>query len=364
MRFVKRLAVHVLKGAVKRAVTRAQAAALGIQSHAARALVAASAEHINALAVLRSSPRPDVDNHLFFSLNWLPVCLVDRTLLVLRCVSHTCRKAAAAWQPETDIVCDMEQLAVLLRDRPPQLPVAVVNMLAADGLSVPTFAPARQALAAGGDVGAIVVRRVQHQRKAIHLLHNLQCGRPTVAVSPDDGLAIAKLAAPMRTLLSIGIALAPPPLPTPPASAADSAATAEAEIQLPVVRYPDYLTSLHAGKPADLFEFRPWPNNISPKGDVDGQAAVRQAEEVVLPSLCAVVCLIRDEVGRKLLSALDRKSGSGARPSRFAILSAAFDMQLARCELLNLVFGVATYQFALAMVHAACRGYPPPDGPT
>ena len=176
---------------------------------------------------------------------------------------------------------------------------------------------------------------------------------------------------------------------------------------------PDFVLSVHYGKPADLFFFRPWRNSEgekSSRGDwycckasipegpspplhppnplnptppphpseecsfvfpvpapigSESSAAVQAAIQLVLPSQFALTKLVEDSTGQAILKSLNTRAtvqGSGqkaARPSRFALILAAFERDAARARLANLPESLAAFEAAVALVSGRLLGGEP-----
>ena len=154
-----------------------------------------------------------------------------------------------------------------------------------------------------------------------------------------------------RVLMTAGLRLAPEPPLAPPLA--------------PRLKLwgPDFLVSLHAGKPGDLYAYFPWQNDALPKGDCESAKAAVAARQVTLPSPYAIAKLCEDSEGQALFTALSEQRArslteqsayaAAARPSRFAVLLAAVSRDAARARMANLPMATAAFEAGEALVSGA-----------
>lgn len=134
-------------------------------------------------------------------------------------------------------------------------------------------------------------------------------------------------------------------------------APAEPPSDVPLLRRPDLLMSVHMAKPGDAFSFKAWASDASPRGDCESTAAAAAALHTVLPSTFAIARLREDPDGARLLAALSEHTpGQGtsaaalARPSRFALLLAAYEREGMRAQMANLPVALALNRTKAALV--------------
>jgi hypothetical protein len=230
-----------------------------------------------------------------------------------------------------------------------QVSPAIVSMFAADGLSAPTFEVAIAASDLGGCTEAATAHRVHLQEESRQALRDLQAARPQAGVTSSmlERQGLARLLAPARVLQTQGV-------PLVPASSAGSGSPSGVRLAA-----PDFVLSLHAGKPPDLFAFKPWPNEPGVRGDCESKAAAVVAARITLPSPFAVLQLAKWAEGRALLNALTsrltsaERTGGVARPSRFALVSASLQRDSERARLASLPVMRLALEGADSMVSAA-----------
>ena len=121
--------------------------------------------------------------------------------------------------------------------------------------------------------------------------------------------------------------------------------------------------SVHAGKPGDAFAFKPWSNGD--KGDCESAKAIAAAKKIALPSRFAVAKLVEHDEGDVLFASLSERitesdKTKGARPSRFAVVLAAIQRDVARARLANLPVALAAFEAAEALLSGEHNGINPP----
>lgn len=223
---------------------------------------------------------------------------------------------------------------------PPRLHLGLVAMLQCDSLTPPTYARHMQAMREGGAAGAAAQWRVELHlagERALLALQSAEAGQSFT--SWHLRLKVAKLMAPARMLETHVLALK--------CLNQDGSGV--------YLIHPEYVCTVHAGKPASRFTMDPVPRSgkgSQVRGKAAGKAVVR-----ALPSSAAVHQLAMWSVGQQLLGALRMPTVLPpqvvARPSRFALLLLFYEAMAERCRRLDMLWSKASYEAAAAWLSGA-----------